>query len=99
MKTVVVSWSSKPQVFTGGEADGPFTVKLKNHDGTGDDVAQKSPSSPATFQNVPAGDYTATVSKLGVDSSADFTVSAEDQTFDVPDVVTVNVVGGEPVAG
>jgi hypothetical protein len=92
MSTVVVSFTTKDVTAKAGTTQGKFLVQVTGQ------PDQQVDASPATFSDVPAGDYTASVQaqdsnggSLGDKASATFTVSAPDVTLAGADVVTVQV--------
>jgi hypothetical protein len=89
MKTVVVNVVTKDQVFPSGTADADFLFELLQADVVV--FSGLGPNPVASFTDVPPGDYSARVSKLGVVLSQAFTVPADTATFKVPDSMTVTL--------
>ncbi len=87
-KTVVVEVATKPQAFPLGTVEGLFHFQIAALDGT---ILSEvdTPIPGASFPLVPAGTYVALVSKNGVVLTKEFTIEATEETFQVPDVITV----------
>jgi hypothetical protein len=97
---VVINGTTKSQAFPAGtEPQQPFLFTIRDKSGAAEDLQQKSFSPSATFDNVPAGDYTAVMSAHGVEASQDFSVApdASDER-QVPDTITVMVGDSDPAA-
>ena len=93
MTSVVVSFSTKQLVVPLTVVPGKYVVSIG---GVG---SQTVDASPATFTDVPPGDYVVTVVRkdvndqpIGDAASGTVSVPVPVQTVDVPDVVTVSLV-------
>ncbi len=96
MATVILSTSVKTQLFPAGTVGGMWRFILNPIAGTG--VSQDTSDPTATFADVAAGDYTASVQRLddagnplGDAASIAFTVGENQVSISVPDVLSVEV--------
>ncbi len=96
MATVVLSATVKSQTFPAGTVGGMWRFVLNPIDGTG--TSQDTGDPVATFLDVAAGDYTASVQRLddagnalGDPASVAFTVASDAVTINIPDVLSVEI--------
>lgn len=94
MKDVVVTLTTKTASIPGANPGDAFVFSVQLADGSADALVVKTATKFATFKDVPTGDYTATVSRFGVEAETTFSVPKDEtDNVDVPDTVSVNVVG------
>lgn len=90
-KTVLVTISTKPQVFPLGTVEGLYHFQIARAS-DGFVLSFVDTNAPgASFPLVPDGDYIALVSKQGVTATANFSIAKSEETIQVPDVVLVTI--------
>lgn len=90
-KTVLVTITTKPQSFPLGTVEGKFKFELLRASDNFQLSFVDTDATGASFPGVPAGDYIAKVSKNGVVVSLPFNVAKTDETFQIPDVLSISI--------
>jgi len=90
-KIVTVELTTKTQTFPLGTVEQQYHFQIARAD-NGTVLSFLDTSVPAvSFPGIPAGDYIATVSKNGVSVSKPFSIAKTEETFNVPDTITISI--------